>query len=123
MKPSKQLAAVIAALAALFRPSVQPYLISWLPLDPAALVAAYDGRVFIGQGTTDIQVGVPDAQALAAADPEATLKLWDGVNHVLKPAPADRASNIAVYADPDLPLASGVVADVAAFIRANPPAQ
>lgn len=112
-----------AALAALFRPSVQPYLISWLPLDPAALVAAYDGPVFIGQGTTDIQVGVPDAQALAAANPEATLKLWDGVNHVLKPAPADRASNIAVYADPDLPLASGVVADVAAFIRANPPAQ
>ena len=112
-----------AALAALFRPSVQPYLISWLPLDPAAMLAAYDGPVFIGQGTTDIQIGVADAQALAAAYPDATLKLWDGVNHVLKAAPADRAANIAVYADPDLPLAPGVVADVAAFIRANPPAQ
>ena len=50
------------ALAALFRPSVQPYLISWLPLDPAMLLAAYDGPVFIGQGTTDIQVGVIDAR-------------------------------------------------------------
>ncbi|WP_295195705.1 alpha/beta fold hydrolase [uncultured Brevundimonas sp.] len=57
------------ALAALFRPSVQPYLISWLPLDPAALLAAYEGPVFIGQGTTDLQIGVTDAQALAAADP------------------------------------------------------
>ncbi len=107
-----------AALAALFRPSVQPYLMSWLPLDPAALLAAYDGPVFIGQGTTDLQVGVADAQALAAADPEATLKLWDGVNHVLKTAPADRAGNLATYADPDLPLAPGVVEDVAAFILA-----
>lgn len=108
-----------AALAALFRPSVQPYLISWLPLDPAMLLAAYDGPVFIGQGTTDIQVGVIDAQALAAADPDATLKLWDGVNHVLKTAPADRADNLATYADPDLPLAPGVTQDVAAFIRTN----
>lgn len=105
------------ALAALFRPSVQPYLISWLPLDPAALIAAYDGPVFIGQGTTDLQVGVADAQALAAADPQATLKLWDGVNHVLKTAPADRAANIAAYSNPDLPLAPGVVEDVAAFIH------
>ncbi|WP_292075814.1 MULTISPECIES: alpha/beta fold hydrolase [Brevundimonas] len=107
------------ALAALFRPSVQPYLISWLPLDPAALLAVYDGPVFIGQGTTDLQIGVADAQALAAADPRATLKLWDGVNHLLKTAPADRAANMATYADPALPLAPGVAEDVGAFIRAN----
>ena len=107
------------ALAALFRPSVQPYLISWLPLDPAALLAAYDGPVFIGQGTTDLQVTVTDAQALAAADPKATLKLWDGVNHLLKTAPDDRAANLATYADPALPLAPGVAEDVGSFIRAN----
>lgn len=108
------------ALAALFRPSVQPYLISWLPLDPAALMAAYDGPVFIGQGTTDIQVTTTDANALSAADPKATLKLWDGVNHLLKIAPADRATNMATYANPDLPLAPGVVEDVAGFIKAHP---
>lgn len=107
------------ALAALFRPSVQPYLISWLPLDPAALLAAYDGPVFIGQGTTDLQIGVTDTQALAAADPKATLKLWDGVNHLLKTAPADRAANLATYADPSLPLSPGVAEDMGAFIRAN----
>ncbi|SPU52055.1 Predicted esterase of the alpha/beta hydrolase fold [Brevundimonas vesicularis] len=107
------------ALAALFRPSVQPYLISWLPLDPAALLAAYDGPVFIGQGATDLQIGVTDAQALAAVHPKATLKLWDGVNHLLKTAPADRAANLATYADPALPLAPGVAGDVGAFIRAN----
>ncbi|GAW40634.1 Alpha/beta hydrolase family protein [Brevundimonas sp. SH203] len=107
------------ALATLFRPSVQPYLISWLPLDPAALLAAYDGPVFIGQGTTDLQIRVADAQALAAADPKATLKLWPDVNHVLKTAPADRAANLTTYADPALPLTPGVAEDVGAFIRSH----
>jgi pimeloyl-ACP methyl ester carboxylesterase len=104
------------ALAALFRPSVQPYLISWLALDPTALIAAWDGPVMIGQGTTDVQVGVADAEAMAAAQPDARLVLWDGVNHVLKTAPADRAGNLATYTDPTLPLAPGVVEDVAGYI-------
>jgi pimeloyl-ACP methyl ester carboxylesterase len=103
-------------LAALFRPSVQPYMISWLPLDPAAMVAVWDGPVMIGQGTTDIQVGLTDANALAAARPDARLTIWEGVNHLLKIAPADRAANIATYNDPTLPLAPGVVDDVAGFI-------
>ncbi len=103
-------------LAALFRPSVQPYLISWLPLDPAAMVTAYPGPVMIGQGTTDLQVGLTDANALAAARPDARLTIWEGVNHLLKIAPADRAANNATYSDPTLPLAPGVVDDVAGFI-------
>lgn len=103
-------------MAALLRPSVQPYLISWLRLDPAALIAAYDGPVLIGQGTTDLQITVTDAQALAAAQPAARLVIWDGVNHMLRVAPADRAGNLATYADPTLPLAPGVVEDVANFI-------
>lgn len=103
-------------LAALFRPSVQPYLISWIGLDPTDLIRGYDGPVMIGQGTTDIQVGLTDANALSAARSTARLVVWDGVNHVLKVAPADRAANIATYRDPTLPLAPGVVDDIAGFI-------
>jgi pimeloyl-ACP methyl ester carboxylesterase len=103
-------------LAALFRPSVQPYLISWIGLDPVDLIRSYEGPVMIGHGSTDIQVGMVDANALSAARPSARLVVWDGVNHVLKLAPADRAANIAVYSDPALPLAPGVVDDVAGFI-------
>ncbi|KQW80878.1 alpha/beta hydrolase [Brevundimonas sp. Root1279] len=104
------------ALQALFRPSVQPYLISWFAYDPAVLIAAYDGPILIGQGTTDLQITVEDARALASARPDATLVLWEGVNHVLKLAPADRAGNAATYRDPSLPLAGGIVDDVAEFI-------
>lgn len=105
-----------ASLAAPFRPSVQPYLISWLTLDPAKLAAAYDGPLFIGQGMTDIQVRLADAEALKTAQPRAELVIWDGVNHVLKVAPADRAANVATYMDPALPLAPGVVEAVADFV-------
>ncbi|HZW17112.1 MAG TPA: alpha/beta fold hydrolase [Brevundimonas sp.] len=116
LEAGRPVAEVPPQLAALFRPSVQPYMISWLPLDPAELVATYRGPVMIGHGSTDIQVGVADANALAAARPDATLTIWEGVNHLLKVAPADRVANAATYRDPDLPLAPGVVDDVAGFI-------
>ena len=103
-------------LAALFRPSVQPYMISWLALDPAALAAAYHGPMMVAQGSTDLQTTLADAQALVAARPGARLVVWDGVNHVLKTAPADPAANVATYRDPALPLAPDVAEDVADFI-------
>ncbi len=109
-----------APLLALFRPSVQPYLMSWLPLDPAALIAAYPGPVMIGQGTTDIQISMTDAEALKAARPDATLERFEGVNHLLKIAPAERSANLATYSDPSLPLAPGVAAAVGGFILAHP---
>lgn len=116
LEAGRTVADIPPQLAALFRPSVQPYMISWLPLDPAEMVAAWSGPVMIGHGTTDIQVGTPDAETLAAARPDARLAIWQGANHVLKLAPEDRAANIAAYGDPTLPLAPGVVDDVAGFI-------
>lgn len=113
---------VPAPLAVLFRPSVQPYMMSWLPLDPARLIAAYDGPVLIGQGTTDIQITMTDAEALKAAKPEADLVTFEGVNHVLKASPQDRAANIATYGNPDLPIAEGVSEAVADFIVSRSPA-
>jgi uncharacterized protein len=106
------------ALAALFRASVQPYLISWLPLDPAAELMKVKAPVLIVQGTTDIQVSADDARRLANARSDARLLLIDGMNHVLKLAPADRAANAATYGDPSLPLAPGLVDAVATFVGA-----
>ncbi|MFN4297478.1 MAG: alpha/beta hydrolase [Brevundimonas sp.] len=109
----------VAGLEALFRPSVQPYLISWFRHDPRELAAAYERPMLIVHAGRDIQVGEADAEALAAAQPNARRLDLEGVNHVLKAAPADRAGNIAVYADPDAPLAEGLADAVAAFILEN----
>lgn len=106
----------VPGLESLFRPSVQPYIISWFALDPQRLANLYGGPLFIGQGSTDFQTRVADAEALKAAQPDADLVIWEGVNHVLKTAPEDRAANAATYGDPTLPLAPGVVEDIAEFI-------
>ena len=109
----------IPGLEALFRPSVQPYLISWFRHDPRELAAAWDRPMLIVHAGRDIQLGEADADALSAAQPNAERLDLDGVNHVLKAAPEDRAGNIAVYADPDAPLTEGLADAVAAFILGN----
>lgn len=119
LRAGKRVEHVSPQLMSLFRPSVQPYMISWLPLDPAADLAKVKAPVLIIQGETDLQVDVADAQLLAKARPQSRLLLLDGVNHVLKAAPADRAANIATYADPNLPLDPRIVPAVAAFVKAQ----
>lgn len=109
--------AVPRTLEALYRPSVQPYLISWFKYDPAAELAKLETPVLLIRGTHDLQVRQADADALAAARPDATLLAIEEMNHVLKIAPASRAENIRFYSDPGAPLAPGLVASIAEFIE------
>jgi alpha-beta hydrolase superfamily lysophospholipase len=103
-------------LAALFRPSVQPYLLSWLPIDPAFELAAVSAPILVVQGTTDIQVTLEDARLLVAARLGIESKTIDGMNHILKTAPEDRAANIASYNDASLPLAPELIPILVEFI-------
>ncbi|HEV7484063.1 MAG TPA: alpha/beta hydrolase [Thermoanaerobaculia bacterium] len=104
-------------LAAIYRPSVQPYLISWFRYDPAKSIAALTILVLIIQGTTDLQVSVVDAKRLAAANPKAKLLLIEGMNHVLKEVPDDRDKQIASYSNPDLRLAPEFLVGIVDFVR------
>lgn len=112
-----------APIPALFRDSVQPYLMSWLPIDPAAELARVKAPVLVLQGSTDLQTTVADAKRLAEAQPRARLVILEGVNHVLKAAPAERAANIATYADPKLPLGPGVAEAIVGFVNGIDPRQ
>ena len=104
----------------LFRPSVQDFLIDLFALDPPAMLADLELPVLIVQGERDLQVSADDAERLAEAGPEATLRLLPEANHVLKSVPADdRAANVAAYQDPSLPLADGVVEAIADFVHAQ----
>jgi fermentation-respiration switch protein FrsA (DUF1100 family) len=105
-------------LMVLFRPTVQPYLISWFKYDPAKEIAAVNMPVLIVQGTTDLQVSVNDANRLAAAKKSATLRLIDGMNHVLKQA-KEPAEQQAAYTNPALPIKAQVVEEIAAFLTAS----
>jgi len=105
------------ALAPLFRPSVQPYLISEYRYDPAKEIAKLTIPVLIVHGTTDIQVSAADAQRLAGADPKARLLTIEGMNHILVDAPQGRDANIATYMNPALPLCATLVPAIAQFLR------
>jgi uncharacterized protein len=104
------------ALMALFRPSVQGFLIDQMSYDPAAVLARYTGPVLVLQGTTDLQVTMQDAQRLAGARPGITMVALEGVNHVLKLAPAERAANLATYGNSALPIAPSVVEAITTFL-------
>jgi len=104
-------------LDAIYRPSVQPYMISWFRYAPAKWIAALTVPVLIVQGTTDLQVTVDDAKRLAAANPKAKLLLIEGMNHVLKEVPDDRDKQIASYSNPDLRLAPEFLVGVVDFVR------
>jgi pimeloyl-ACP methyl ester carboxylesterase len=110
---------VSPALAALFRPSVQPYVASVLRYDPAAEVAALGMPVLIAQGTTDFQVGVAEAEFLARAQPKAKLLIVEGMNHVLKLVPAEQGAQMRSYGDPALPVAPELVEGITTFVTAR----
>lgn len=106
-----------SSLQPFFRPSVQPYLISWFKYDPAIEIGKVRVPVTIVQGTADMQVSMADAQALQRGNPSAKLVVVDGMDHVLKHAPdtSTQAAILAGYSDPALPVDPKVVDAVAAL--------
>jgi pimeloyl-ACP methyl ester carboxylesterase len=108
---------VPASLASLFRPSVQPYLISEFKLDPAKIVANMTAPVLVVSGTTDIQLSLEDGKRLAEARPGVKVLVLDQMNHVLKQtALTSRLEQLPLYSDPTLPLHPGLVDGLVDFL-------
>ncbi|WP_211302560.1 alpha/beta hydrolase family protein [Nannocystis exedens] len=116
LEAGEEVAEVSPELYGLFRPSVQPYLLSLFPHDPAAIVAELEVPVAIVQGTTDIQVSIVDAERLASAAPKARLMIVEGMNHVLKAATLDDASQWQAYVDPSLPVVPALLDGLVAWL-------
>lgn len=109
---------VPGTLNALFRPSVQPYMISWFKYDPQKTIRNLTIPVLIVQGTTDIQVSTGQAELLAAAQPKARKVIVENMNHVLKDCEkTDMASQLVTYRSPELPLNKELVESVVAFVK------
>jgi pimeloyl-ACP methyl ester carboxylesterase len=105
-------------LEALFRPSVQPYLISTFRRDPAKLIAEVSCPVLVVAGSTDIQVTAEDARKLGGANPRAKVETVKGMNHVLKAVTStERLLQLLSYSDPSLPLHPRLVLTVGGFLK------
>lgn len=103
------------ALAQLFHRDVQGFLISMMSIDPVELLRRADLPTLVVQGGNDLQVSENDANLLMSVN-DAELVLIPEMNHVLKDATNDQASNIATYSNPDLPISDGLVEEIASFI-------
>jgi pimeloyl-ACP methyl ester carboxylesterase len=118
LEAGRTVADVPQPLMALFRPSVQPYLISWLKYDPAKEIAGLSVPILVVQGTTDLQVSVDDAKLLAGNNQHAKLAIIENMNHVMKHTTEKTlAGQMQCYSDPALPIEPRVVDAVETFLK------
>lgn len=118
LRAGRTISNVPMGLMALFRPSVQPYLISWYRYDPCEILSGLKLPVLIVQGDRDIQVPVADAERLKQALPAARFFIVENMNHVLKPCEStDLATQQAIYANPDLPVSEELITAIEKFIK------
>lgn len=105
----------------LFRPSVQPYMISWFRHDPAEYVMKLESPLLIIQAEKDIQVDMEEATTLKNASPKSQFLVVKDMNHVLKAISGDIKENVASYSNPNIPVSQELVTAIANFIAAAPP--
>lgn len=116
LKAGHEIKNVNPNLAMLFRPSVQPYLISWFRYDPQAEIRKLTIPVLLLQGTKDLQITVADAQNLKKAQPKSELVIVENMNHVLKDIPGGQTENMQSYTNPDLPVDTTLIKTILDFI-------
>lgn len=103
-------------LISIFRPSLQPYLISWIRLNPQEIIAKISQPVLVINGTKDIQVSEDEAELLKTANPKVQLALIANMNHVLKTITGDASENMASYSNPELPINQELITTITDFL-------
>lgn len=103
-------------LLAIFRPSVQPYLIDILKYKPVEVYGKVVSKSFFIGGGNDIQVAGLDISKFAESI-GAKYMIFDEMNHVLKQTKSDYMSNMSAYSNPDLPLYDGLVDEIYKFLN------
>lgn len=103
---------------ALFRESVQPYLISWFQYNPVEIYSKIDAPVVVIQGDNDLQITIEDADRLGESIGQEPI-IIQGMNHVLKDAPEDFEENLKTYQMPNLKLHPGLMDVIVNFIVEN----
>ena len=105
------------ALHMVFRPSVQPFLISWMKYNPQEEIAKLEIPVLLINGSKDLQIDPSEAELLKKANPDASLVIIDKMNHVLKEIEGDELENSKSYNEPSRPLHPKLAALIADFIQ------
>ena len=118
LKAGKSISDVKPVYAALFRESVQPYVISWLKYDPALEIQKLKIPTLLINGTTDIQVSTEQVEILKKAKPEAQMVKIENMNHVLKECKSKNLSvQMEVYSDDEKKIVKELPKVIAQFVN------
>jgi pimeloyl-ACP methyl ester carboxylesterase len=103
-------------LQSIFAKQNLEFIRSYMAYDPVEEIKKLDLPVLIINGNKDLQVLESDAKALHEADPDAELKIIDGMNHVLKTISKDE-DNMKSYMSPDFPISEELIAVITTFVK------
>jgi len=117
LKNGNKVKKVDPMLNSLFRPSIQPYIISWFKYDPSIEIKKLNVPVLIVQGNKDLQVTVKDAENLSQANKNSELLIIDKMNHIMKIIEGDQQENFASYSNETLPISEEMVNKIVSFIQ------
>lgn len=104
-------------LEMIFRPSVQPFILSWMKYDPRVEITNLDIPVLLINGTNDLQIKPEEAEKLHAAQPSSKLVILEKMNHVFREIKGDALENSKSYNAPGLPLHSELTPVIVEFIK------
>ncbi|MET3684329.1 pimeloyl-ACP methyl ester carboxylesterase [Alkalibacillus flavidus] len=106
--------AINSELYSIFRPTIQPFLMSWMAYDPADSISELEVPPLIIQGTHDRQVTEEDAERLAEAHDESQLVIVYKMDHVLKVS--DGQDDLSNYKNPNEPLSDRMLEALKGYI-------
>lgn len=104
-------------LESIFRPSVQPFILSWMKYNPQAELAKLEIPVLLINGSNDLQVDEEEARRLHEANPEADLVILENMNHILRRIDGDDLENSKSYNEASLPLHPELVPKIVEFVE------
>lgn len=118
LKQGNEVEDVPQYLYSLFRPSVQPYMISWLKYKPTEEIKKLTCKILIINGSCDVQVKETEAILLHNANKVSKLLIIPKMTHALKDAAADCSDEgMKTYKDASLPLTSELITSIVQFIQ------
>lgn len=116
LKIKGKIATVHPFLMSVFAKQNQPFLLSWLEINPVEEIKKLEIPVLILNGDKDLQVQIEDAKKLKEAKPNAELVIIKNMNHVLKDIEKDE-DNLKSYFSPDFPISEKLIETVVLFIK------
>lgn len=116
LKSGQTVANIIPMLEPLFRSDVQPYLISWMQIDPVLEIQKINIPILIIQGDQDLQVNTLQGTNLQEANPKAQLVTIPGMNHVFKNV-TSQEENMQTYKDGSIPLHKELIPTLLLFLK------